>query len=528
MKSFKYVFGLLIVMLALASCEDEIEDNTDPEVDYGELKADFKVVNIEGEEITTFDIGDKIFLIDVSEGRPDSRQWDVEGAIPDESEKRNFAVAYPRSGAYSVGLTVNRSSDDESDSIKKTDLININWIPVSAGFTTNILQNRGKCYIKLGDYVNFFDQSTGMPGEWDWSFEGGSPDNGQTSSVRIQYREMGEFDVQLVARRDDGGGKYVSDTKNRSNFVIVEERFVEVQLARYSSGVATLTFSDPMTITDADALKKDIVATAKNDDNTYPLTVSSVNMAVNDAYSIVLNIEGDIYQDDELILTMNNTSSLYDSTLLTVASPFNTPCDAVGFDKENILDPEYVGFENPNGAINNAYCVDYFIVQTAEDNSFTRSTEEAYNGEASMRFMDEVPKAGNTGKPLYGMNFSDYTLEINSCKYLPAGEYMLYQPVFIEKGSDIKSFTFIIADRLDWSPWVTVEWDMADLPRGRWVVMRTKITIVQDLGTQTGDRSAGTRSTHQVDGTPNEGVTGEQIFYIDGLSMVPLTNERPQ
>ena len=168
-----------------------------------------------------------------------------------------------------------------------------------------------------------------------------------------------------------------------------------------------------------------------NCDNIYPLSVSSVKMADDDVYSIVLNIEGDIYEDDELILSMDNTSSLYDSTLLTVALPFNTPCDAVGFDKGNILDPDYVGFENSNGAINNAYVVDYFIVQTDEDNSFTRSTEEAYAGEASMRFMDEVPNVCGMGKPLYCMNFSDYTLEINSCKYLPAGEYMLYQPVFI-------------------------------------------------------------------------------------------------
>lgn len=524
MKKFRYYIAALLMSSMLLSCgEDTVDNGGDESEDYGELKASFQTMDIDGDLRTTFDIGEKIFFIDMSEGTPDSRLWNTTGASIESSDRRNFIARYGRDGAFDVGLAVKRSFDDELDSLVVSDYISINWIPVDAAFTTDVPTSRGKCYIKLGDYVTFVDQSEGMPLVWNWTFENGTPSVSNNATERVQFREIGTFDVAMYVNRDFGDGNPSDDTKSRSNFIIVEERVVSVASATYNAGLATLTFSDPLAITDADALKADITATAKNGANTYPLSVGTVSLKSDDVYTLELTIEGDIYQDDELILSMGTTTSLYDSTLLTAASPFNTPCDVVGFEEGNILDPDYVGYENGNGAINNAFTVDYYIGQTDVDNSYQRTTDKAYVGEASMRFMDEVKE----GKSLYGMFFSDYTLEKSQCEFLPAGDYMLYQPIYIEEGSSIKTAKFIIADRLDWSPYVEHDWSMADLPRGRWVVMRTKINIEKDLGTIAGDRTAGTRSTYQVLSAGNEDVTGDQTFYLDGMSIVPLTNARP-
>lgn len=524
MKKLRYYITLLLFSSLLISCKEDDKDNSNViEKDYGELLASFQTMDVDGVVRTNFDIGEKIFFVDMSEGTPDSRRWTTEGAAIENSTRRNFITRYGKDGTYDVALAVNRSSDSAADSLTEKDVLTINWIPVDAAFSTDVATKRGKCYIKQGDYVTFVDQSEGMPIEWNWSFEGGTPSTATTASQRVQFREVGSYKVQMDVTRDFGDGNSSEDTKSRTNFIIVEERVVSVKSATYNSGTATLTFSDPIAVTDAAALKDDITATAKNGDNTYPLSVGSVKMKEGDVYTLELSIEGDIYQDDELLLSMDATTSLYDSTLLTLASSFSTPCDVAGFEEGNILDPDYVGYENGNGAINNAYTLDYYINQNDADNSYQRNTDIVYAGEASMRFMDEVKE----GKALYGMYFSDYTLSKSQCEYLPQGDYILYQPVYIEEGSTIKTSKFIIAERLDWSPYVEVNWDMADLPRGRWVVMRAKITIEKDLGTVAGDRTAGTRSTYQVVSAGNEDVNGDQIFYLDGMSMVPLTNPRP-
>ena len=530
MKKTHYIVALILGAFLLLSCEEESPivpvDPDIPAKELGELKASFKTLDVEGKESTTFDIGDQIFFVDLSEGRPDSRDWAITGATPETSDKRNFVAAYPREGSYNVGLTVNRSQDNTSHYTEKADFITINWIPVEAAFSQNVVKSRGKCYIKVGDYINFMDASSGMPGIWNWQFEGGSPELSNASSPRVQYRTVGQFDVSLEASRDDGDGKLSSDSKSRSNFIVVEERSVEVKVATFSKGQAMLKFSDPMAIVDADALKDEIIAVATNNGKSFPLAIGSVKVSEDDPYSLVLTLDGDLYEDDELSLSMGISTNLYDSTMLTAALPFTTPCDVVGFEEGNILDAEYVGFENGNTAINKAYCDDYYIGQSDADASYIRTEDEAYVGDASMRFMKEVPTTGE-GAQLYGMFFSDNTLAKNSCEYIPAGEYMLYQPIFIKKECNIKTFKFIISERADWSPYVEKDWRMDNLPRGRWVVMRTLINVEKDLGVQQGERSAGTRSTYRVDAAGNEEVSGVQTFYLDGMAMVPVTNKRP-
>ncbi len=68
-----------------------------------------------------------------------------------------------------------------------------------------------------GGMVNFFDQSIGDPTEWEWTFEGGTP---ETSTVQyptdIEYTAAGSFDVTLKVTN-----QYSTDTHTWENYINV-------------------------------------------------------------------------------------------------------------------------------------------------------------------------------------------------------------------------------------------------------------------------------------------------------------------
>lgn len=59
--------------------------------------------------------------------------------------------------------------------------------------------------IPTGETVDFSDLSAGVPATWEWSFEGGIPDNSvQQNPSGIQFNSDGSFDVQLIVTNDLG------------------------------------------------------------------------------------------------------------------------------------------------------------------------------------------------------------------------------------------------------------------------------------------------------------------------------------
>jgi YVTN family beta-propeller protein len=71
--------------------------------------------------------------------------------------------------------------------------------------------------IQAGDYVEFTDLSDNDPTEWQWSFEGGTPDISTEQNPTVQYEVPGTFDVTLTATN-----AYGSDTKTVEDYISVD------------------------------------------------------------------------------------------------------------------------------------------------------------------------------------------------------------------------------------------------------------------------------------------------------------------
>ncbi len=68
-----------------------------------------------------------------------------------------------------------------------------------------------------GSSVQFTDQSTNLPTEWDWTFPGGLPETSTAQHPLVTYPEKGIFPVGLIAGNSQGGTGHMF----RDNFIIV-------------------------------------------------------------------------------------------------------------------------------------------------------------------------------------------------------------------------------------------------------------------------------------------------------------------
>jgi PKD repeat protein len=83
-------------------------------------------------------------------------------------------------------------------------------IPV-VNFTAN------ETLIPLNETINFTDETSGIPTEWHWTFEGGTPETStEKNPLNIQYSGEGEFDVTLIATNELG-----TDTLVKEDYVVV-------------------------------------------------------------------------------------------------------------------------------------------------------------------------------------------------------------------------------------------------------------------------------------------------------------------
>ncbi|MEC3878975.1 LamG-like jellyroll fold domain-containing protein [Parapedobacter sp. 10938] len=69
--------------------------------------------------------------------------------------------------------------------------------PLEAAFEADIRQ------VKIGDTVSFRDMSIGLPSQWKWVFEGGSPSSAIVHSPIVIYDTVGLYPVTLEVRRGD-------------------------------------------------------------------------------------------------------------------------------------------------------------------------------------------------------------------------------------------------------------------------------------------------------------------------------------
>jgi len=94
------------------------------------------------------------------------------------------AIAY---GFFLVSLFASCSTDD----------ITLLDPPLEANIGADRLE------VQVGDTVTFKDLSLGLPSQWHWKFEGGSPGESVVHSPIVMYHTAGTYSVSLTVRRGD-------------------------------------------------------------------------------------------------------------------------------------------------------------------------------------------------------------------------------------------------------------------------------------------------------------------------------------
>ena len=143
--------------------------------DYGEDEAidGFKLLQVDDSEEATINIneGEQVHFMDTSEGDVTSRTWTFEGGEPATSDEANPVVTYNNAGTYSVMLEV---SDGNSTATKTRQ----GYVVVKTQSPTARIGVPAEAYLSpfvaafvpTKVAVQFVDESTGNPTEWQWRF----------------------------------------------------------------------------------------------------------------------------------------------------------------------------------------------------------------------------------------------------------------------------------------------------------------------------------------------------------------------
>lgn len=151
--------------------------------------------------------GTQVGFHDHSLNSPKAWKWEFEGGTPPTSNEQNPIVRFDTKGSYSVELTVTNESGSSS-------VIKENFILVGEPPITNF--EADKVAVSMSESVRFKDLSQNDPSEWEWQFQGGTPEISTMKNPTVSYSNHGTFTVTLTATNEFG-----SDTKTITDYITV-------------------------------------------------------------------------------------------------------------------------------------------------------------------------------------------------------------------------------------------------------------------------------------------------------------------
>ena len=145
------------------------------------------------------------FLNNTTGGSITDYFWEFgDGNFSDDSDPEHV---YDQPGTYTVILEVENACDF-SVAVEEIDI----YDNPEASFVADTI------YACVGDTIGFTDTSYGNISEWEWRFEGGTPERSTLSSPQIRYDSVGVFDVVLEVENPEG-----RDVITRRAYITVAE-----------------------------------------------------------------------------------------------------------------------------------------------------------------------------------------------------------------------------------------------------------------------------------------------------------------
>jgi len=153
--------------------------------------ADFEVVE------DTIYAGDLAYFKNHSSSNTINHKWTFASGSPSSSTEFEPVIRYNNPGSFLVALSVSNIAGANSK-IKQKAITAIKRVQP----TVKIMAD--KTQITIGDSIHFYDQSTGGPTEWQWSFDGGTPSSSNQKNPVVKYSSEGIYDIALKVSNSAG------------------------------------------------------------------------------------------------------------------------------------------------------------------------------------------------------------------------------------------------------------------------------------------------------------------------------------
>ncbi len=168
------------------------------------LLEDYITVNAGPSSQFSFTVDGLTVFFDNTSTNAQSYYWDF-------GDGNNSNVASPThtyaiDGLYQVSLT----AINDCGSVTFEEFIVVE-LPMQAAFSAN---TQTGC---AGMSVSYSDQSTGLPVEWNWAFEGGTPATSQNPNPTVTYQTPGDYNVSLMVTNTLGS----VSTRSFQNYIQV-------------------------------------------------------------------------------------------------------------------------------------------------------------------------------------------------------------------------------------------------------------------------------------------------------------------
>ena len=364
--TFNIAFLLLFMMIIISACkkDDGLIRNEPSHRVIFTSEMDFE---------NTIEVNGTISFGDVSPG-VESRTWtfpgngvvDIVDSDNDEtSSEATVKTFFNEVGVYEVHL--NQVFKEEAfvenqlrGKILDTTIVVTVLSPIDVQLKANYINRDGS----IGDELNMTDgalneipaarevlftwNGAGSPRTIDWDFERAGPStfSGQDSSVIVNYKFLGTFDLEVIGSRARPFGR---DTLNIENFIkvvpstdpVVVEEVTEIE------GKIAVIFSRELQLETLESSDFDIAVLHEGELITN--TISNISLDPIDGNIVLIDIGSErLYNDDSISVSFLDGNLI--STDGVLASPFSEA--VLAFRQENILETNSnfdFSFENTTG-----------------------------------------------------------------------------------------------------------------------------------------------------------------------------------
>lgn len=181
---------------------------------------------------TILQVGESVNFTDMTSGNPLEWEWTFEGGAPGTySGKEPPPITYNTAGKYDVSLTVSNTIGGNTKDSTEMIIVGAPAADFSASNT----------YLHSGETVDFTDETTGDPVEWNWTFYGGTPETSiEQNPTGIGYSTQGSYDVKLVVVN-----QYGSDSITKEEYVVVDGPFAD-----FEADMTNIEIGESVTFTD--------------------------------------------------------------------------------------------------------------------------------------------------------------------------------------------------------------------------------------------------------------------------------------